>query len=81
MAGLQTQIQSALDALRDAIDPAIAMLRARGKQRSRWGRTGQQRRPCQPSEPDAQLETASWRGIEMSGDGDSRVVVLHCCLC
>jgi len=20
-------------------------------------------------------------GIEMSGDGDSRVVVLHCCLC
>lgn len=39
-----------------------------------------QRRPGQLSEPDAQLETAFWRRIEMSGDGDSRVVMVHCYL-
>jgi hypothetical protein len=52
---------------------------ARKKLRLRAGRarTGR-RRPGQLSEPDAQLETAFWRKIEMSGDGDGRVMVVHC---
>jgi hypothetical protein len=44
-----------------------------------WARTVR-RQPGQLSEPGAQLETALWRRIEMSGDGDSRVMVVHCCI-
>ena len=56
-------------------------LRCRGREKSCevGGRTGRRRQPCQPSWPGAQLVTASWRGIGMSGDGDSLVVVVSCC--
>lgn len=75
-------IQSALDAMEDAIEDAMAAASAghggRGKAAIRGMRTGRRRRPCQPAWRGGQLGTASWRGIGMSGDGGGRVMVVSC---
>jgi hypothetical protein len=46
-------------------------LRAAEEKSCEAGRERTGRRPCRPSERDAQLGTALWRGAAMSGDGEA----------